>query len=229
MRKLGVDLIKSTKTPKKSKNGYTCYARISCAFAKHSSDEKMMQQRENRGVGSTENSRKTKTKRTTDCPCALNLIWKSTDPGWYVSSINCAHEGHFRFMFQTDELSEEEKQSIRNLRNDFLGVQAIINLMRREHGLQLSTKQVENVSQQVVDNCGEIIENASNSAKLLQYFNKHADIICIARYNVRRRDNDGEVIAQLCQIKIPGHSQAYDRPDRFSDLCISDLLEIDPL
>jgi hypothetical protein len=92
MRKLGVDLIKSTKTPKKSKNGYTCYARISCAFAKHSSDEKMMQQRENRGVGSTENSRKTKTKRTTDCPCALNLIWKSTDPGWYVSSINCAHD-----------------------------------------------------------------------------------------------------------------------------------------
>ncbi len=82
---------------------------------------------------------------------------------------------------------------------------------------------------------GEIINNNNNnnkdvskSAELLKYFNSAEDVIYIARFNVRRRDSEGTIIGHLCQIKIPGHNSAYDRPDQFSELCISDLLELDP-
>jgi hypothetical protein len=82
------------------------------------------------------------------------------------------------------------------------------------------------VSQQLVDDCGQIINDLSRSAELIKYFNSTNDIIYIARFKVRERDEGGTIVGSLCQIRIPGHPHLYDRPDHFSNLCIQDILDI---
>jgi hypothetical protein len=172
--------------------------------------------------------RKRRTKRTSDCKCSLALIWKSNERVWRVNTVKCDHKGHVRVVHRTEELTDEEKQEICKMRNDLMGVQAIINYFRRVYGKRLSAVQIHNASQQIVDDYGELIKDASKSGQLLQYFNSLKEVVYIARFNVRKKDESGTVIGQLCQIKVPGHDCAYDRPDRFSDLCIQELLSMSP-
>jgi hypothetical protein len=126
-------------------------------------------------------------------------------------------------------LNEEMKIVVSRLRNDDgLSVQGTMNQMERMFGLKLTPTQIHNASIYMVDDFGEFIKDKSKSAQLLKFLNQTKEVIYIARYIVRSRDATGTIVGQLCQIRIPGHEVAYDRPDRYSDLCISELIDMTP-
>jgi hypothetical protein len=103
-----------------------------------------------------------------------------------------------------------------------------MNQFWRENSKRLTSVQIYNITQKVIDECGNIIKDNSKSGELLQYLNSADNVIYIARFNIRSKDDNGAVIQQLTQVKIPKHDTAYDAPDRFSELCIQDLLKMHP-
>jgi hypothetical protein len=229
MKTFGIELIIATVCRRKIAKGTAeaCYVRLCCASAKHISDEKRaekLQTKEKGGV--TGKPRNTNTKRIADCPCTISLNWRSDQCIWKVGATECTHEGHRKVTIRVDDLSHEEKIEVLNMRNDSISAQAVINYIRRTTSKRVSSVQIHNICQNVVDGFGEIIQDTSKSGQLLKYFNSIDDVIYIARFNKRKRDEPGTIIGQLCQIKIPGHSSPYDRPDRFSDISIQDILEM---
>jgi hypothetical protein len=237
----GVELtIRNTKTLSIEKGTVLArYVTIKCALSKKVSDAKLALQREQKiqmqasqsdGKEAQEsvNSRNTKTKRIADCPCEITLNYRSDTREWKVGKVcNSQHTGHPRKLIQIREISADQKMQILRLRSDGLSVYATMNHLERVSSLQLTSTQIYNISQSVLDACGEIIHDSSKSGELLQYLNGLKNVVYIAKFTIRKKDSLGSISGELCQVKIPGHNP-YDKPDRFSDLCIQDLLNIGP-